>query len=391
MSEFAGRRVLVLMGNRDASVYGYQALAICRALGRVGASAVHMETPHVSEVTRKLPPERILEAIQTHGCTDALAVNIPPALAIPGVVAGDGSIPPGFRWHTWVQDLYDAHSDLPKMSFETRWNWVRRWGGNVLQPATDYGRFHQESDGYDYDVSFIGYLPTQQMSFSFTDPRITMDANCILAEIHKMIGAAPDGCHYRTDPESLGSLWRLGETMAGRQVPENALQGCLHYLAVNGVRFIQRLILMRRVVAVCQARGWRLGISGMEWDRVPDFAPHAIGHCLSGEMAAHLARRSKINLHCNGEVLFHNRLLENFAAGGFTLSWCPGDTDDEGLGVPKFNMGNLEERLDYWVKRQEERMEVVGRIGDEVREFFTFEEMVTRMLRGASGASDEAR
>ena len=143
---------------------------------------------------------------------------------------------------------------------------------------------------------------------------------------------------------------------------------------------------MRQVVRICKARGWRLAIAGMEWERIEEFAPHAIGHCVSGEMAAHLSRRSKINLHCNGEVLYHNRLLEVFAAGAFCWSWCPGDSDCEGLGAPQFCMANLEASLERWMANDSKRNEETERIGEIVRRVHTFDNLVKKLMKGDDDA-----
>lgn len=132
--------------------------------------------------------------------------------------------------------------------------------------------------------------------------------------------------------------------------------------------------------AICKARGWRLAISGMEWERIPEFAPYAIGHCISGEMAAHLSRRSVISVHANGETLFHNRPLETFAAGGFTLSWCPGDLDSDGLDLPLFCMADIEEKFVYWMENNSKREAETERIGEAVRRIHTFDNLVKKLL-----------
>ena len=90
------------------------------------------------------------------------------------------------RWHTWVQDLYDARLHLPVAEGEIRWNWVKRWGDPYLQPATEHGRYLRAVKDYDYEVSFCGYHAVAGLSLAPAPENVRRDGERILAQVYAL-------------------------------------------------------------------------------------------------------------------------------------------------------------------------------------------------------------
>jgi len=370
------RRVLVMMGEAAGTFYDYQALAICRALEKIGAKGVQLRTPHVSAI-HQTPPVSVLKAIQECAATDVLTINIPLASAL-----RQEALPAGVQWHTWVQDLYDSRLHLPLAESETRWNWVKRWGDPYLQPATEHGRYYRETEGYDFDVSFCGFYTTVPLELPSASAKQLRNGERILREVFRLW--EEDRFNYQTEWKNIHRLWNQAEERAGVRVAANCLGACLYYVASQAARRSQRQRMARAVAALCEKHGWRFALIGLNWDR--EFPRHARPFVGPGEELARVFQRSKISLHVNGEVLYHNRLLEIFASGGFGLSWVPGDEDDGGLHTPLTNLACLEDDLKYWLGSDAARRDEIARVGDLVRREHSYEVRMKKLL-GDGGTS----
>ena len=365
-----GRRVLIMIGEAEGTFYNYQGRALCRALENIGANGYQLRTPRALKIDQ-LPPESILDAIHRYGATDVMTINIPPAVALRGA-----PLPAGVLWHTWVQDLFDAGLHTPRAEGEVRWNWVKRWGEPYLLPATEHGRFYQDPDGYDVDVCFCGLYATEPLRLRGAPRKQRRIGARIMREVYALW--EKDVFNYRTDWKQVHELWTAAEERAGVKIGPSCLGACLHHIACQATRQSQRQRMARAAVSICRKRKWRLALFGLNWES--DFAAYAKGNLAPGFPLARVFQRSKINIQLNGDTLFHNRLLEIFAAGGFGLSWVPGETDDEGLKIPLTDLKRFEADLEYWIGNEGQRRDEISRIGEQVRGHHTYEARMRKML-----------
>jgi hypothetical protein len=187
-----------------------------------------------------------------------------------------------------------------------------------------------------------------------------------------------DAFSYRTDWGNVHDLWTKAEGRAGVRIHASRLEACLYHTASQATRRSQRQRMARAAASICEEHGWRFALFGLNWES--DFPAYARGTLAPGHALARVFRRSKVNLHLNGEVLYHNRLLEIFAAGGFALSWVPGETDDEGLKVPLTDLKRLEDDLSFWLSEEARRKDEIARIGERIRREHTYEARMKKML-----------
>ena len=181
-----------------------------------------------------------------------------------------------------------------------------------------------------------------------------------------------------TDRGSVARIWAEAERRAGIRMDPRCLEACIHFVACQAARRSQRIRLARLAAEICERNGWRLGLLGLNWEQeFPRYAKPFVG---PGEALARVFQRSKINLHLNGEVLYHNRLLEIFASGGFGLSWVPGERDDEGLHTPLTDLKRLEADLKDWLDNDRARQEEIARVGKLVRREHNYETRVKKLL-----------
>lgn len=358
------RSFLVCLGYPGQPFYTAQGNAMVAALQRLGFEALRVDTPHVNRVSMV----SLRECVQKVKPTDVVTVNIP------GAFYGGPICLDMMRWHTWVQDAYDANLEFPRKPCEIRWHWAKRWGDPLLLPATDYARFQapEGPQAYIYDVAFCGFVPARLVVPEWPGAQELMDQ--VLA--FWTAGAFDYGSELRNG----AVIWQAAQAALGIRCPENYEAPMHHYIVSTLARYHQRIRMASALVEICGRRGWRLALAGFGWKH--HFPQHAIGYQTPGLQLARLFQRSKVNLSVNGEVLFHGRVLEAFASGGFCLSVVSRDEWDAGLDLPKTRLENLEDRLEHWIASSGGRQSVTERISRRIEKEHTWDVRMAQLMEG---------
>ncbi|MBF0140280.1 MAG: glycosyltransferase family 1 protein [Magnetococcales bacterium] len=117
--------------------------------------------------------------------------------------------------------------------------------------------------------------------------------------------------------------------------------------------------------------GYALSIFGLDWDRHPLFKPYAKGPTPHGNGSVLVYNRSRINLQLNPFTTLHHRVFEVIGSGGFLLLGRIDPRKDlnqltdflqEGEGYVFFDgRKDLLSKIDYYLKNDQERIEIVER------------------------------
>ena len=373
------RRFAVLLPEEGS--YGEIALNIARAIKQQGVDCVYISIPGLSyDRLNCLDKDELYEVLVQREITDVFTMNIGRQQL---------KIPEGVQIHTWVMDLYYTSCGIGRQSDRTWmacYYWKHRYGqGEYLPPVTDYGRYLDEPDGYDADVSFVGCLPSLMI-------RITEDAE-LDRKCKDVIEAIRDhldetNC-FIADWGVSSALVYWAQLQTGHLLSKDLQDHLIHHVICRLVRRVQRERLMDRLVEICTGRGWSLRIAGENWDMSPKFKPYCVGYVPPGAELARFCRRSRINVHTNGDSNIHVHVLECLASGSFVLAE-EHMTDESDFGVrsvlnedqlPTFSVvEDLDEKLAYYLANEPARKRAIEEGGRVVREKFNYQMLAEKLL-----------
>jgi spore maturation protein CgeB len=165
----------------------------------------------------------------------------------------------------------------------------------------------------------------------------------------------------------------------------------LDFLQIGLNRFAQRALVVENLIPLGQS----LRLYGGGWGVVEDFKRFSHHRVLPGAELAKLYRRSRVNIHTNGDTNVHWRVFECIAAGGFILVMAhktdrqPGGLNDFleiGREVITFDTPeDLRENVIYYLDHPDERYEIIERGRKRVLAEHTYaarSELIIRDLHG---------
>lgn len=357
--------------------YGAMAESLCAAFAELAIPARHYPVDRADLVD---PRKRdvLRRTLAESKATDVLSVN----LAKPQFPLGSE-----VTYHCWVQDPYDSEVESSACG-DVVWMWVRHWvdwwGGRYLPPATDFGRYHEDEVGYDVDVSLAGVLPAAVVVGNH--PVENLKIQKVVTATTRILGERKV---FFCENRYAEKLFEEAQTVAKVTLRPECVTLVVRYIQVCLFRQVQRRQLLDHLVPICERRKWTLALAGPEWDRHPAYRRFHVGNIPAGTKLARFFRRSRINLHTNGDTNVHSRVLECLAAGGLVLSQAhPTDEEKGGLrsilgasAAPTFaNAEDLEEKLAFYLADDEARKEAVSEGGEIVRRDHSYAERVKTLL-----------
>jgi hypothetical protein len=273
--------------------------------------------------------------------------------------------------------------------------WYRRFREKMgvnrtgyLPPATDYGRYYDPAEPeYGCDVSYVGYFPnphyhSREHAWSALSEHLfqriqqegayTSDRGTAIRLLEEAEGRLGLRVHNRRDV----FLKHLSE-----RITRFALRACekigsgrrksFKIGPKNGGLAIYSQTLRKLVVDHLLPLGIDLRLHGEGWGAVARYRPFTHPPIAPGPALANHYRTTRINIHANGDISMHGRVLECIAAGGFILVWAtpwdfkPGGLNEHleiGREVITFNSpGDLREKVVHFLAHPEERRGIVER------------------------------
>ena len=138
-------------------------------------------------------------------------------------------------------------------------------------------------------------------------------------------------------------------------------------------------------------KGYDMKIWGAEWVDHPVLSRYAQGVAENGETLSRIINASKIVLGTNPGITTHPRLFESILSNSFYLGyaipekedWCNIRNylqEDEDI-VFAYSREDLYKKLDYYLKNEEARANMVNNAQKKIMEYLTFDALMTRLLK----------
>lgn len=133
-----------------------------------------------------------------------------------------------------------------------------------------------------------------------------------------------------------------------------------------------------------------LGLAGANWDRLPELAPHAIGHLHSRDRYLKNFMQTRINLSINPWNEYHMRVLDGGQCGAFFLVHRVPD-DVRWRALPKelvagehydtyFGRTELKEKVNYYLYHPNHAEEIGKNLQKAVRGRYSYENLADKIL-----------
>ena len=357
------------------NVYRKVGVSIGKALARAGADACVFEIPGVTERLLQKCDKGLLESFYSReGITDTVAIN---------GSREDLNVAGSIRHHRLVQiaDECGAGGDECDFVYET-------CVPDGLAVATDYDRFFREPGGEDSYEAEIGVTFDYMADRPPIRPEMVEVISPYLDAVRKRV---VDEQSFVLSIEQAGELLDWAEKQVGRRL-EGPRGRLAQYIATDFVEAVMRWEVMRRLRYVTKKHRWRLRIVGRYWDDVPNFSEYSMGFVGYGEPMARFLQSCKTVIHLDGKN--NVQLLDAMGCGAFCITRkssganagnSVADCFDDDVLRKFSNEKELDRILAYYIdEHPEERVSLARAGSDIVKERFTYDSLVKRLLAGCA-------